>query len=141
MATSGSMAETVGHMNFSKWWLPLCAGFVSLIIGILILISGAFDLGELGYVFLGVPFITLVVAICVFVVARRTRRTPSLAIFLILPVYWAITWILFAERVDVRETVRWALDAKEYKAEMLKRPDPPSGELRHMEWDGWGWAG
>jgi hypothetical protein len=92
------MVNTADHKDRLKWWLPLCAVLVPLIVGILILISDAFDLGEIAYIFFGVPFITLVVSISVFLVARRSRQTPSLPVFLILPVYWAVTWILFVNR-------------------------------------------
>ena len=28
-----------------------------------------------------------------------------------------------------------------YKKQVLAQPAPANGELKHIEWDGWGWAG
>ncbi len=36
---------------------------------------------------------------------------------------------------------RWLIWSRSYKAEVLAGSDPANGELRHIEWDGWGWAG
>jgi len=38
-------------------------------------------------------------------------------------------------------TARWLLRAGHYKAEVLAHPDSDKGELKHIEWDRWGWAG
>ena len=38
---------------------------------------------------------------------------------------------------SIRSSVRWLAWAHRYKAEVLSRPDI-QGELRHVEWDGWG---
>ena len=39
----------------------------------------------------------------------------------------------------VRDHVRWLLLSGSYKAQVLAQP--PSKELKHAEWDGWGFAG
>ena len=36
---------------------------------------------------------------------------------------------------------RWLIWSRSYKAEVLAQPNSASGELKHIEWDGWGWAG
>ena len=36
---------------------------------------------------------------------------------------------------------RWLIRSRYYKAEVLAKPSPTNGELKHIEWDGWGWAG
>jgi hypothetical protein len=141
MATNANGIEAASRRNFSKWWLPLFAGILALVVSTLILISSIFDLGEIAYIFLVVPLISVVVAISVLISAKRSRRTPSLSTFLSLPVYWVVTWIFFANQFNVRTTIRWILDGGKYKASMMKQPEPPKGELRHLEWDGWGWAG
>ena len=38
-------------------------------------------------------------------------------------------------------TARWLLRASHYKAEVLAQPDSDNRQLKHIEWDGWGWAG
>src|SRR5580698_10876482 len=36
---------------------------------------------------------------------------------------------------------RWLIWSRSYKAEVLAQPDSSNEELKHIEWDGWGWAG
>ena len=36
---------------------------------------------------------------------------------------------------------RWLIWSGRYKAQVLAASNPANGELRHIEWDGWGWAG
>jgi hypothetical protein len=38
-------------------------------------------------------------------------------------------------------TARWMLWSRAYKAKVAAQPDSLKGELKHIEWDGWGWAG
>jgi hypothetical protein len=38
-------------------------------------------------------------------------------------------------------TVRWLLWSRAYKARVLGQPESPTGQLKHIEWDGWGMAG
>jgi hypothetical protein len=35
---------------------------------------------------------------------------------------------------------RWLAKSQDYKSEVLAQP-AAIGELKHIEWDGWGWAG
>ena len=41
----------------------------------------------------------------------------------------------------VKTTARWGLWSHRYKSQVLSQPTSPSGDLKHIEWDGWGWAG
>jgi hypothetical protein len=41
----------------------------------------------------------------------------------------------------VRTTARWLVWSRGYKSEVLAQSAPANGELKHIEWDGWGWAG
>jgi hypothetical protein len=36
---------------------------------------------------------------------------------------------------------RWLVWSRSYKAEVLAHPNSANEELKHIEWDGWGWAG
>jgi hypothetical protein len=47
----------------------------------------------------------------------------------------AIAWNFYA----IRSEARWLVWAHRYKAEVLAQPSV-TGELKHVEWDGWGWA-
>lgn len=38
-------------------------------------------------------------------------------------------------------TGRWLFWSAEYKKQVLAKPLPPPGQLRYIEWDGWGFSG
>jgi hypothetical protein len=40
-----------------------------------------------------------------------------------------------------RDSIRWAFESKAYKSAVLAQPASPDGELKHVEWDDWGFAG
>jgi hypothetical protein len=50
-------------------------------------------------------------------------------------------WAAYEVSFTVRAPVRWALHRSEFKGEVESLPTPPNGELKHVEWDGWGFAG
>ena len=41
----------------------------------------------------------------------------------------------------IRNTARWWLWSHQYKSGVLAQPSSVNRELRHIEWDGWGFAG
>jgi hypothetical protein len=49
----------------------------------------------------------------------------------------ALTWNTYA----VRTAIRWFALSHDYKARVLAQPVSASGNLKHIEWDGWGWGG
>ena len=129
------------HKRESSWWVLVCVALGATALNFPIVISGGFDLGEIVYLFLGVPVVSLVVAIVVLIAALRRKRAPSVSVFLSFPVYWVISWMLFANVHPIRDHYRWLLESKRYKAELFAQPEPGDDELRHIDWDGWGWAG
>lgn len=40
-----------------------------------------------------------------------------------------------------RMAVRWLLWSRDYKSAVLSQPTSSNRDLKHIEWDGWGWAG
>jgi hypothetical protein len=36
---------------------------------------------------------------------------------------------------------RWLIWSPSYKAAAMAQPEPENHELKHIEWDGWGWGG
>jgi hypothetical protein len=50
-------------------------------------------------------------------------------------------WVLIGHRSAIGTRAKWLLRSRDYKAEVLAQPDSTIGELRHVEWDGWGWGG
>ena len=55
--------------------------------------------------------------------------------------FFSVLWLLFHISDDVRTEGRWVMNSKTFKAEVLARPKPPGDELKHVEWDSWGFAG
>jgi hypothetical protein len=74
------------------------------------------------------------------VVAANVRRNllPALAM---LATFCLVAWLLFKVSYDFYTTGRWLAHSKQYKAEVMAEPQPANGELKHIEWDGWGFAG
>jgi hypothetical protein len=68
--------------------------------------------------------------------ASHRPRWPAILAVCVL-VTGVLAWRLLASR----DAVRWLLWSGTYKSEVLAQPAPPNGELKHIEWDGWGFAG
>lgn len=80
----------------------------------------------------------------------KQRRTSALSVEneyvkkRILPVLFVISLgaVLFvAMNVSAKTATKWALWSSMYKSKVLAQPAPTNGYLRHIEWDGWGFAG
>src|SRR5215831_4867862 len=69
---------------------------------------------------------------------RMTHSSPRLQT---LSVFVLITSVLIWNYSKVKTEARWLLSSRQYKSEVLSQSTPPNGELKHIEWDGWGWAG
>jgi branched-subunit amino acid ABC-type transport system permease component len=69
---------------------------------------------------------------------RRRSRRPLLT----LAILWTISALFFeferSHPIAIRSAARWLAWSRDYKAQVLAEPQPPSGELKHIEWDGWG---
>jgi hypothetical protein len=72
-------------------------------------------------------------------IARRSRHYVPILSMLLLG--WTISAVLATNLSGIRNAVRWVVFSKYYKAKVLAEAVPPGGELKHAEWDGWGWAG
>jgi hypothetical protein len=66
----------------------------------------------------------------------KSRLWLYAALVLLFLVTVAIAWNLYT----IRSAARWFVWSHRYKAEVLAEPNA-TGELKHIEWDGWGWAG
>jgi hypothetical protein len=69
---------------------------------------------------------------------NRSKSKPwayaALVLFFLIAV--PIAWNFYT----IRSTARWFVWSHCYKAAVLAQPNA-TGELKHIEWDGWGWAG
>jgi hypothetical protein len=93
------------------------------------------------YLFGVAPIVTLVLLLIAIVFAIRRMPHRALAIVPALVVFWAVSWVLFRNELPMRSEIRWLFKSKTYKAQVLAQPPLANGDLRHIEWDGWGFAG
>jgi len=49
----------------------------------------------------------------------------------------AVAWNFYS----IRTATKWFLWSQRYKSEVLAQSGGAAGELKHIEWDGWGWVG
>jgi len=73
------------------------------------------------------------------VISKNNCR--SLATLSTLVLFWLLSFIFVANHFAIRNAARWSLRSRRYKAEVLRQPDLPTGELKHIDWDGSGFAG
>jgi hypothetical protein len=52
-----------------------------------------------------------------------------------------IWWVLVGYNSALATTAKWAMRSREYKAELSAQPEPNNAELKHLEWESWGWGG
>jgi len=91
---------------------------------------------DLLYILIIVPIASVIFLVRIAITKPRNR----LSILSMLTVFGAISWILMQHWFEVRATGRWLLWSRSYKAQVLSRPAPHNGELKHIEWDGWGFS-
>jgi hypothetical protein len=118
------------------WWAPLRAAAAVVIIFLLLIISSA-DLGPILFLLVLIPLGAAVLLTLAFRKKGRRRLTMVSTVI----VCCVLSAVLVVNDAAIREAVRWALWSSSYKSEVLRQPDSGTGELRHVEWDGWGFAG
>jgi hypothetical protein len=122
--------------NRFNWWLPFYGLMGAVVVDLPMMIFGNGVLAFLATALLG-TIITLVV----FVFFFRTIRRQSPASLLLVAIFIAASCGLFKVSDDVHTAGRWLLQSGQYRAEILAQPDSPNGELKHADWDIWGFAG
>jgi hypothetical protein len=71
----------------------------------------------------------------------RSIRLQGMSVIAMLSVFFALFWPLFHFSAAIHDTGRWILRSRVYKAQVMAQPAPANGGLKHVEWDGWGFAG
>jgi hypothetical protein len=69
---------------------------------------------------------------------RRRYLQQLLTLAIILAMSIAVFVFDHLNPIAIRSTARWLVWSRDYKAEVLKQTQPANGELKHIEWDGWG---
>jgi hypothetical protein len=125
--------RTARHFN---WWLPFCGVIAATIVVFPTMVFGN-DIGTFFVTVITTAIISLILLVILLIKIRR----QTLAVSAMVVLFLAASWLLFKISDEVRTTGRWLIHSKEFKAEVLAQPDPAIGELKHVEWDGWGFAG
>jgi hypothetical protein len=73
---------------------------------------------------------------------RHTRKI----LFLLIAVLGCVAvatlwWVVIGQSSALGTSARWLARSQHYKAEVFALPNSTNGELKHIEWDGWGWGG
>jgi hypothetical protein len=130
------MDKKTAERDRFDWRLALYVSIGALILFVPVMIYGI-DIGQMLYLFVAVPTVSLLLLI----VALRKKGRRRLAVLSMLLIYWAVSWGLFRNSRELRTAARWLLSTKDYKAKVLAEPDSANGALKHIEWDGWGFPG
>jgi hypothetical protein len=140
------MARNHSDENFNEAdRFPLYSAIALCIIFIAIGIICPIDISLLLRLFIGVPVLlvaSIVVAICVAFSKSRRRYLHQLTALTILLVISASFLLYdFKHPLVIRSAARWMVWSHGYKKEVLAQPAAASGDLKHIEWDGWGMFG
>jgi amino acid transporter len=132
--------------NEARWsWRPtvFVAG-VELLLLLLLAIFQQDILFPLASAFVALVLLVSNIVVLIYAAIRkRLRQLPPTLVTL--AILWVIPMaLLFYERAypfRLRETARWMAFSRGYKAEVFALRNSGSGDLKHIEWDGAGFAG
>jgi hypothetical protein len=116
------------------WRMPVYGALAAVLVFLPLLISSNTDVL---YLFVIVPGLALM-GICVLIYAAFRKKLPIAAT---VAIFWAVSAVAFLYSFQMRTFTRWFLWSGRYKSEVLAEPIPVTGNLKHIEWDGWGWGG
>jgi len=106
----------------------------SLSLIVLSLVFGGSDLGAVLCV-----GIALVSALSLFAISVAKKGRLRVIAFVVVMIYLFVPILLLSNYSLVRDHIRWLLLSAGCKAKVLAQP--PNEQLKHAEWDGWGFAG
>lgn len=74
------------------------------------------------------------------------RQERPLSLYVVLAAIFGISVVLVSVVLvwnysPIRTSIKWSVWSRSYKSEVLAQAASASGDLKHVEWDGWGWAG
>jgi hypothetical protein len=130
------LVETSSSKQHFSWRFAIFGAVGALLVSLPEIVQG----NEIGPFFEG-AFALLVVSLILLITAITNVRKRSLSVLVMLAIYCSLIWAFHRLSTDMRTTGRWFLEARDYKAQVLGLPEPHLGELKHVEWEGWGFAG
>jgi hypothetical protein len=119
-------------------WLPLAIVITTGGVLLSLMVNHAND--SFLFIMLIAPIVCFIGVLCLLIAAIRKRPRLCLSLSLALIGLVATSWSLERNEETLRPLIRWHLWSRRYKAEFMTRPDPTNGDLKHMEWDAWGFV-
>jgi hypothetical protein len=110
-------------------------------LGAVVIVLPKFLFGNNAIALLATVLFALCIGLILIVVAFRKARKHGLAVVAMLCIFLLLLWPLVRSSDDLHTSTRWLLTSRSYKADVLKEHAPSDGSLKHVEWDGWGFAG
>ena len=132
------MIEKATEGDQFNWRLPLAALLGTLVIFLILAICQS---ESLVYLFFVVPIISVVLIVFAVYSAIARKKLRSVSILSMLAIFWVLSVPLFKNYLAVRSAARWLIWSDDYKARVVAQPAPANGDLKHLDWDGWGWGG
>lgn len=130
------MDEQAADREEFNWRLPIYAITAASVLLLLLFVWSA-D-ADLLYILIVAPIVCLVSFGLIIAAAVRRKFRRSLRMLLMLTLFLLISGTLLMSEAALRPRLRWFLFARNYKAQVIAQPIPVNGELKHVEWDGWG---
>jgi hypothetical protein len=127
------------HLN---WRFPVSGAAAALLLVLPILILG--NNFEFFLWIIAIDALLVLVALCGVVWSLmdfRSIRLHGISVAAMLAIFFALFWPLFHFSFTIHDTGRWIFRSRDYKAKVMAQPSPPTGQLKHAEWNGWGFAG
>jgi hypothetical protein len=129
------MVERTVHEERLNWRLPLYVVAGACIASLSMMVYS--PNGGLLYMLVIAPLVCFILLIAVGI---RKNPRQRLSILLTLIAFLAASAALLKNEGTLRPSIRWLLWSHRYKAELLALPNPAKSELKHVEWDGWGFV-
>lgn len=138
------MNEKTANPNSFNWRLPSFAALFAFVVFFSIAVCQA-DTGLFLYLFLVGPILVAISITLLAYTAIGKGRSKRLALLSALATFWVVSTIFFVFDIKhqsaIRTPARWLLWSHNYKDRVLAQSASANGELKHVEWDGWGWGG
>jgi hypothetical protein len=132
------MVEEISNRDRLNWRLPLYSGVVATVVLLLLFLRSA-DASWLHILVIG-PIFCLSCLTVLLVAAIQKRPLRCLSVLLAMIAFLIVSWALFVNENALRPALRWMLSSSRYKSALLAQPPSADGELKHLEWDSWGWG-
>jgi hypothetical protein len=132
------MIEKASEGDTYDWRLPLAALLAT---PVLFLILAVFQPESLIYGFFVVPIISIFLLVLAVISAIAKKKRRCLAILSMLVIFGVLSVPLIKNYLEVRSSTRWLIWSNDFKAKVAAQPTSANGDLKHIDWDGWGWGG